>query len=282
MGTSRPLRGPIGPNWERARQAGRRWARAIEAAGGPGTSTETVPPETTPAPADDVDPFGTACRRALAEDLADDPDRYGLRPAAVAAGQRLVDALAALMRGETLPPPTGPVPDDPVGALRAGLVEQVAGDGTLIADSVVRRAAVRCAERLTEPGSPITAALADGDVRPGSRSVTGELFCVIYRMFFGEVVGEFLKTAIAAKLQVMVPVLPVLPLGIGGKVAEWAAGKAVELIPNPCEEKERPDNAGLSLPAVATKLLDVAFRRAAGLESPDAGIGPGIVGLEAV
>ncbi|MBN1174105.1 MAG: hypothetical protein JXA67_18175 [Micromonosporaceae bacterium] len=230
-------------------------------------------------PAEDVDPFGTACRRALADDLAEDPDRYGLRPATLAAGQRLVDTLAALMRGEPLPPATGPVPDDPIEALRARFVEQVAGDGTLVADAVVRRAAVRCAERLTEADSPVTAAIRDGD--SGSGSVTGELFCIIYRMFFGEVVGEFLKTAIATKIQVLVPVLAVLPFGIGGKLAEWVAGKAVGLIPNPCEEKEQPEHAGQPLSAVATKLLDSAFRHAVGLDDPDLDIGNGIGDLEA-
>lgn len=266
MGTSRPLRGPIGPNWKPARRAGLRWVRTIE----------TAP---SPAPTDDVDPVGAACRRALAEDLAEDPDRYGLRRATLAAGHRLVDTLAALMRGEPPSPTTGPVPDDPVAALRAGFVERVAGDGTLIADTVVRRAAVRCAERLTEPDCPVTVALRDADSRPGP--VTGELFCAIYRMFFGEVVGEFLKTAIAVQFQVLLPVLPSLPFGLGGKVAEWVAGKAVELIPNPCEEKELPINAGQSLPVVATRLLDAAFRSATGLENPDFGIAPHLVDLEA-
>lgn len=273
MGTSRALRGPTGPGWRQAGGAGQKLARSINAGGPDDAAPEGSPPTPVTPTAKDIEPFGEKCREALAGDLTEDPDQFGLRPATLAAAERLVDALAALMRGELVAPMTGPIPDDPTDAFRAGFVERVAGDGTLVVDTVVRRAANRCVDKLTEPGSPI----ADGAT---SRPISGELFCGIYRMFFGEVVGEFLKTAIAAKIQLAVPVLPLLPMEMGCLLAEWVADKAVAAIPNPCDERELPAHAGRSLPAVATELLGAAFRSAVGLEQP--GIGHGAVDLVVV
>jgi hypothetical protein len=72
------------------------------------------------------------------------------------------------------------------------------------------------------------------------------------------VVGEFLKTAVAAKVQLAVPILPILPFGAGGEVAGWIAERVVSAIPNPCEEKV-PDG-GDSLSAIGRKLLEKTVR----------------------
>lgn len=254
MGTSRALRGPTGAGWNRARAAGRTWL----------AKQDDDRPEVLP----DVAPFAEACRRALADDLRADPDRYGLRPALLAAGERLVGALDLLHRDgpRALLRAEGPVADDPVDALYVAFIDRVAGSRMLVTDTAVRRAAARCADRLTGADGPVATALRGDDGRSGS--INGELFCAIYTLFFGEVVGEFLKTMIATKVQLAVPLLPVLPFGAGADVAVWIAERVASLIPNPCEEKEKPGNEEHSLAALGQDLLGTAIRRSLGLEDP--------------
>lgn len=257
MGTSRALRGPSGTGWDRAVRAGRQWR--VD----PGTS---------------VGDFGGACRRALADDLAADPDKFGLRPAMLSAGERLLDTLEALQRDgldAILTPEDMPkdISDD---AIRLAFTDAVAGRGTLITETSVRRAAGRCADLLVER----EAGREDGSGRRnGSQKLTGELFCELYTLFFGEVVGEFLKTAVAAKVVLAAPILPLLPLGAGGELAAWVAKSVARLIPNPCEETQKPDNAGGSLADVGRKLLRKAVHRSLDAEDP---VEAGDVVVEAV
>jgi hypothetical protein len=202
--------------------------------------------------------------------LASEPEKFGLRSAMLAAGGRLVDTLDGLLRdGLDAILPSDAVPSDDLEAAYRVFVDKIADDGNLITDTAVRRAAARCAERLLDPAGPVGAAARRGHTGPGT--VTGELFCEIYALFFGQLVGEFLKTTVAAKVQLAVPILPILPFGAGGEVAEWIAERVVAAIPSPCEEKEKILGGDDSLTAIGRKLLEKTVRRSLDVDSAHSG-----------
>jgi hypothetical protein len=286
MGTSRALGGPKGPGWDRAGRAGRTWLRT----GGGSGQHPYVP---------DIEPYGRACLRALADELTADPDWAGLRPAMLRAGERLVDALGALqpegVAGTHAPgagSPTGPigalqgafidavaesvdlarthgssdvVPGGSVDALQVAFVDAVAGSGNRVVDTAMRRAATHCAELLTGANGPI--AVTPHQWNTSAAALNGDLLCAIYRTFFAEVVAEFLKTVIAAKIELAVPVLPALPFGAGHELALWVAGHVVNLIPDPCEASQKPEHAGESLADLGRHILGNAVEQALGLDS---------------
>ena len=234
MGTSRALRGPRGPRWDAARRAGEQWYRSGDDA--------------------DLERFGEACRRALATDLAANPDRFGLRPAMLAAGERLIDVLSQLQR-EGLPRPTTV---DEKWTVHRVLVDAIAGEGTLVTDSAVRRAAARFADRVLDQVE------SDGP----SRTLVGELFCLLYSAFFGDVVAEFLATMAVAPIP-LPPGVVALPGLLGGDVTAWISERVRSLVPDPCEAAARPRHRGKSLSALGRELLDVAVRNALGIDGEE-------------
>jgi hypothetical protein len=252
VGTSRALRGPRSSAWSRAATIGRKCSEA--ASGEPDAFS-------------DISGLVEAGRAALTEDLRADSEQFGLMSAMFVAGDRLVNVLEHLLcDGLSVLLPTDAEPDmDTLDLIYVQFVEQVAGHGNLVTDSAVRRAAARCADVLTAPDGPVAAAVQRGEA--GGQRISGELFCLLYDLFFGEVVGQFLKTMITAKIQLAVPVLPVLPFGAGHEIASWAAERVVGLIPNPCEEREQPGNEGETLADLGRKLLGDVIRQSLGLDT---------------
>ncbi|MHA6627840.1 hypothetical protein ACU61A_20580 [Pseudonocardia sichuanensis] len=159
----------------------------------------------------------------LHRDLDRDPEAYGLRRVGTTRGQEFVRAVRELQ---------GRVVDDPSEAGRAQGVAaftiSVAGSGASVADAVVRRAAARAGQRLL--GQCGT-----------------ELFCVVYREFFADLVAGFLQAVIAEQIRLAVPGLDIVDPT--GRVAEWIAEHLMALVPDPC---------AVGVPRPGTSVLDVA------------------------
>ncbi|MCM2412804.1 hypothetical protein [Streptomyces sp. RKAG290] len=151
--------------------------------------------------------------------MREDQSAFGLVDAATEAGYRLADAMSAMAHA-------GPTAADD---FLARFTDEVGGSGSTITDAAIRRAATDTAERLLERQN---AEAGGGEAAGGG--LTGDLLCQLYQWFFADIVTEFLRSVIAEKVKLVVPVLHVL--NPGDHVAEWAADKVLSLVPNPCEE----------------------------------------------
>ncbi|MER6590624.1 hypothetical protein ABT214_01865 [Micromonospora purpureochromogenes] len=248
MGTSTRLLGPKKGGWTGAKGRLTKWTP--EADSRPNSLT-----------GDDrraAEEVAAQFRRALRDALLEDPERFGLRDAAQDAGRRLVAALDDLRRPD--PPmlrhfqdPTSTTPAD---QFVHRFVTEVGGDGRLIVDAAARRAARRSAERLIAPDGP----LAD-PARP--QRVTGELFCALYQLFFGELVGEFVHILIAENIKLAVPALVLLDPT--DTVAGFVAGQIVKVLPDPCAEATARESVRPRLAEVARDLLVETVTEALGL-----------------
>ncbi|MET8199581.1 hypothetical protein [Micromonospora taraxaci] len=95
------------------------------------------------------------------------------------------------------------------------------------------------------------------------RPVTGELFCALYRAFFGEVVGEFVHILIAENIKIAVPALVILdPTDV---VAGFVADQVVKVLPDPCAEAVKRGPEPPRLADVAKDLLTTTVTQALGL-----------------
>jgi hypothetical protein len=248
MGTSTRLPGPRGGGWSGAKGRLSRWA----------PSTDSRPGWLTNADQRTAAQIASRFRQALRDALLAEPDRFGLRGTAREAGHRLVAALDELRR------PDAPLLRDlsespsvaPADEFVRRFVAEVGGDGTLIVDAVARRAARKVADSLVGPDGP----LADPTTPSG---ITTELFCALYRTFFGELVGEFVHVLIAENVKLAVPVLVMLdPTDV---VAGFVAEQVIKVLPDPCETAAAREPGRPRLAEVARELVAVTVDEALGL-----------------
>ncbi|QFU88952.1 hypothetical protein YIM_18865 [Amycolatopsis sp. YIM 10] len=182
------------------------------------------------------------------------------------AGGSLIDALEGFGGTDG---PVNPVPDSGWPGTREEwflyrFVTVVAGDGTTIADAVVRRAATACAERIL--ASPVAAKVIE---REGSGwSFPDDLFCEIYRLFFADFVAEFVRAVIAEKVKLTVPALVLVDPS--GQIADWVAEQITAVLPTPCAEKDRHLDDPRSISELARDMLPEAVTVALGLPRADA------------
>ena len=194
--------------------------------------------------------------------LGENPAAFALYETACSAGARLTttaaDAWAQSRDGDDF-------------ATR--FTASVGGEGGTMADAAVRRAAAASAGRLlqTLEERPEACGL------PGRDSLAGDLFCLLYQWFFADVVAEFLRTVIAEKVKLVVPLLPAVDPE--DHIVDWVAERVLKLLPNPCveaaelkEEVERVEGevSGIEDPLgvlrlVAQGLVPRAVGRALGL-----------------
>lgn len=258
MGTSSKYTGPTG----------RRWSGASSGLAEPGPNPVVPAPRggpASPAPMEEVAARGERYLAALRDSLRDQPDLFGLRDAFVGAGGRLVDVLAEL---SVAGPDVFALPtDEPEGSRAAWFVLEfvraVAADGGLVVDAVVRKAATRCAERiLDDPGMRDAVDNATVDAR-----LSGDLLCAIFEWFFARAVSELVRAIIAEKINLMV--LGLVPglrvVDPDGQIADWVAGKVMELVPNPCERAHELAERGLNVVEVARELIPESVDRALGV-----------------
>ncbi len=143
-------------------------------------------------------------------------------------------------------------------------VSAVAGEGTTIADAVVRRSAAVCAERVL--ASPAAAdAIAKGD--PGWSFPDG-LFCEIYQLLFADCVAEFVHAVIAEKVKLVVPALVLVDPS--GQIADWVADRITEVLPMPCAGKREHPEDPRSVLELGRDMLQDAVAIALGLPGAEA------------
>jgi hypothetical protein len=150
---------------------------------------------------------------------------------------------------------------DAAEALRA-FVDRVAGDGALVVDSAVRRAATRA-------GAHALARLRDGLDPAGVPPAPGEspereAFCAAYALFFAEAVHRFLATLMAERGPAGAPDAVTAVTAVGERIVEHG----VAVVPSPCAATGG-DLSPAALGERAAALVDVAVRRVLGLP-PDA------------
>lgn len=182
-----------------------------------------------------------------------------------AAGARLVDVAEELAEVGV---------DEFLGPDRAGLsredrfvaafVQRVAGTGGLIADAVIRRSATRAAATLLREHAAVREAIRDG---AAGRRLNPDWLCVIWKLFFADLVETAVAAVIAEELNLAVPVLAVLDPAEA--VPEWIAEELIKVLPSPCD-KGRQDPAK-PLTAVARDSLEETVEGALGSGSPEAG-----------
>ena len=183
-----------------------------------------------------------------------------MRPAMGAAAERLVGILIELHTGLGA---FGSPPGEWAGTNEEwflyAFVRGVAGEGTGIVDAMVRRSATRSGETV----------LADERVREAigkagsSSGLAMDLFCLVYTLFFADVVSEFAKAMVSEQVKLAMPGLMIIDPG--GRIPDWVADKVVGLIPNPCEQKhEQGDDAG-SVSELAASIVWDNVDRALGL-----------------
>ncbi|WP_328465994.1 hypothetical protein [Streptomyces sp. NBC_00448] len=198
--------------------------------------------------------------------MRENQSAFGLVDAATAAGYRLADVMAVLTQ-------EGPGNLNDPGEFLARFTNEVGGDGGTVTDAAIRRAAADTAERFLKHQSAAT-----GAAEVAGAGLTGDLLCLLYQWFFADIVSEFLRSVIAEKIKLVVPVLPVLDPG--DRIADWAADKVLSLVPSPCEEaaelveKAKSGESVVeepvgSLPDIARSLVPGAVGKVLGLVIED-------------
>ncbi|MEU6535803.1 hypothetical protein [Streptomyces sp. NPDC047000] len=203
----------------------------------------------------------------LHETLRGDQSAFGLYDTACAAGERLAVVLGSLAAG-------GAESED---ALVARLISEVGGDGGTLADAAVRRGVAAAVRDVRDRHPELDDAMGGGAAAGG---FAWDILCDLYQVFFADMVAEFLRSVVAEHIKLAVPVLVVTDPE--GRIADWVAGKVVDLVPNPCEESaEATDLAdavgtaqsvvgavqdpSAALPKIAASLVPRAVGKALGL-----------------
>ncbi len=203
MGTSTRWKGPSGDRWS---SAARRLARWREDSRNADQRLEEIAAD---------------YLRALHETLRVDQSAFGLYDTACVAGERLAGVLGSLAAEGA----------ESADALVARLVSEVGGDGGTLADAAVRRGMAAAIRDVRDRHPELDDAMGGGAAGGG---FAWDILCDLYQVFFADMVGEFLRSAVAEHVKLAVPVL--IATDPEGKIADWVAEKLVDLVPNPCEE----------------------------------------------
>jgi hypothetical protein len=201
-------------------------------------------------------------RAALAAELDGDPAAFGLRDALRTAGTRLVDTLESLRAGI---PGWADGDEDSAQAREDGFIRgfagQVAGSGGLVSDAVVRQAAVACAQALLDAPGPLRDVVRLGKPIEGT-GISGELFCLVFQLFFKDALARFVTTIVAGKVRLAFPLLHAIDPA--GKIADWVGQQVAALIPDPCQKGEGLADKP-SLADLARGLIGESVDRALGI-----------------
>lgn len=201
-------------------------------------------------------------RAALAAVVSQDPSAFGLRDRLLTSGSQLVDTLETIRVGtaDWFPVEAGS-PEDRQAAFVRAFAQHVAGSGGLVADAAIRKAAVACAQELLNGSAQLQQAIRSGERIPRA-GFPGELFCLIFQLFFKKSLAGFIATIVAGKVKLAFPLLHVIDPA--GRIADWAGQQVAALIPDPCEEGARLAEAP-SLGDLARGLVEESADRVLGL-----------------
>ncbi|GAA4618780.1 hypothetical protein [Saccharopolyspora hordei] len=187
-----------------------------------------------------------SCLRALRTEGTGAP---ALRATVREAGTALVEALERVAeRGVELVEPDGTADDDRGALAHQQLVDLIAGPPGTATGSAVRRAAERVAHELLDGHDDVTFS------QSGRVTLSDDLFCLLHRLFFEELVIAFIEAVVVEPaLNAVVPGVTLLdPFG---QLREALSEEIVELLPSPCAEREEPGRRGRSIFDVARDLL---------------------------
>ncbi|MGP3970032.1 hypothetical protein [Streptomyces sp. 6N223] len=244
MGTSKPWDGPRGHLWRAAGSSLSRWRPDQRHA-------ERRLAE-----------ISELYVRALHGTVGEDVAAFNLREAANAAGGRLVDAMDTFEHTALVSP----------SAFLTHLATEVGGQGCTLTDAVLRRAAVTAGSRVLDLHPDLRDALGAGTRDPGvsldARGLASDLLCILYRLFFADIVGEFLRAVVAEQISSSVPVVEAA--GAEGRIADYAGEHVLRLLPDPCEEAIEDSPVGMrSVVPTARRLVPRSVDRALGLLADD-------------
>jgi len=240
MGTSRKYPGPRGGAWTAANYRLGHWVsnldRKAAAAGSNGARARDTLEELSQESNEKACELADRYRAALAAELAGDPTAFELRDALRTGGTRLVETLESLRTGTagwfSCAEESPQARED---AFISAFADHVAGSGGLVTDAVVRQAAVACAQKLLNTPGPLQEAIRDGKPIQGT-GITGDLFCLVFQLFFKDALARFIATIVAGKVRLAFPVLHAIDPA--GKIADWVGQQVAALIPDPCEQGE--------------------------------------------
>ncbi|MCC0575114.1 MULTISPECIES: hypothetical protein [Streptomycetaceae] len=229
MGTSTRWKGPNGHRWSSAARRLARWD-------GESRNADQR-----------LEEIAADHLRALHETLRDDRSAFGLYDTACAAGERLAGALGSLaVQGA-----------QSESELIARLASEVGGGGGTLADAAVRRGVAEAVRDLRGRHPELDDAMEAASAGGG---FAWDILCDLYQVFFADMVGEFLRSAVAEHVKLAVPVL--VATDPEGRIADWVAEKLVDLVPNPCEESAEA--------AELAKAVDTAQSVVGAVEDPSA------------
>jgi hypothetical protein len=197
--------------------------------------------------------------QAFWRDMRQDHDAFGLRQGMQQAASRLVDLIAPGSSATSGIAVFGRNLEEKADSFVEAFTRRVAGEGSRISDAIIRRAAVATARKAVRS----EAVKRQLDLPDGQVSFTGELFCMIYKLFLGDVVATAIKTLIQEKIRLAVPILRLTDPVVN--VSGWIAAKIVSIIPDPCAEL-RVREPGASLLKVGHDLVTPSVERALGLD----------------
>ena len=111
-------------------------------------------------------------------------------------------------------------------------------------DAVVRQAAVACAQVLLNAPGPLQEAVRDGKPIQGT-GITGELFCLVFQLFFKDALARFITTIVAGKVRLAFPLLHAIDPA--GKIAAGQGSKSRRLSRTRVSREKRWPTGRLSL-----------------------------------
>lgn len=266
MGTSRRWPGPSGGSWRSVNGALTRSLNELARHG----SVAVLPSGAGDAgsvldvglSSGEVARLGQSYRDALAAELRVTPDCFSLQSAVEQSGRRLVDALEAIDRYGLagFSPFESDSVEERLDEFVGRFTDQVAQSVGLTVDAVVRRAVADAARYLLDHSPALRRAVETGN--KGAVGIGDELFCMIYRLFFADAVTGFLQSVIAAKITLLVPVLPAVDPA--GDIIDWIAEAITSAVPTPCQKRE-DHGADPSLADLGRSLVEEAVKRALGI-----------------
>jgi hypothetical protein len=265
MGTSTRWPGPSGGGWRASSNNLTRTLHGVADRAGEAPVPAPREPDSSP-PAmlfpDEIERTGIKFQEALTSTLLQDQSRFGLIDGLEAAGGRLLDTLETLDRRipDWLAASEGKTAEDRRNEFVMAFVDEVTGAPGFQTDAAIRSAATDSAFAILQKDASIARAVETSS--PYNGRITGELFCDVYRIFFAEAVASFLQSVIAAKITLVIPILPAIDPA--GHIAGWIAKKLMSILPTPCERQEGTDN-GESLANLGRSILKETVARALGL-----------------
>ncbi len=115
---------------------------------------------------------------------------------------------------------------------------------------------MRTAARILEESPRLRQSVENGDSTDSW--VDNEFFCLIYKLFFADIVTEFLVSVVASQITTAMPAL--LVADPTGMLTNAIAGEIASYVPTPCDEADEAADRSF-IAGVGERLVDDALDR---------------------